>query len=91
MPDDKDLYGPGSPYLHPRQFLTKFPSVTVTEEVCTKFRNGRAVNLPDYSDSKFVRVFASQTLLIGVARRIAGTLFHPEVVLYGSNEKLPDL
>ena len=30
----------------------------------------------------FVRVFADQTHLIAIARRIAGTLFHPKVVLF---------
>jgi hypothetical protein len=91
MPHTDDLYGPGSPFLHPRKILEEFPAVTVSPEVCTAFRNGRAVNLPDYSDSQFVRVFWSQLGLLGVAERIAGTLFRPKVVLYGSNEKLPDL
>jgi len=35
-------------------------------------------------------VFANRDLLLAVAQRIAGTLFQPKIVLYGSNEPLPD-
>jgi hypothetical protein len=91
MPSEDDLYGPGSPYIHPRKILTHMPAVTVTAEVCTALRNGRSVNLPEYSDARFVRVFWSQEGLLGVAERVAGTLFKPKTILYGSNEKLPEL
>ena len=84
-----DLYGPGSPYIHPRQLLSHIPSVTVTPEIVTAFRNGRSVNLPEYSDAPLVKVFYSQKGLLGIARRVAGTLFKPETVLFGSNEPLP--
>jgi len=80
---------PVSPYLHPRQILARFPSVTATPEVVTAIRNGRSVNLPEFSDAPLVKVFANQNLLLAVAQRIAGTLFKPHVVLYGSNEPLP--
>ena len=80
---------PGSPYLHPRQILTRFPSVTVTAEAVAAIRNGRSVNLPEFSDAPLVKVFANQYLLIAVMQRIAATLFRPRVVLYGSNESLP--
>jgi hypothetical protein len=33
-----------------------------------------------------VKVFQGQTELIAVASRVAGTLFHAKVVLFGSNE-----
>jgi hypothetical protein len=36
-----------------------------------------------------VKVFANQQLLVAVVQRIAGTLFQPRVVLFGSNEPLP--
>ena len=80
---------PITPYLHPRQILTAFPSVTATPEVVTAIRNGRSVNLPDYSDAPLVKVFANQQLLIAVMHRIAGTLFQSKAVLYGNNEPLP--
>jgi len=41
------------------------------------------------SDAPFVKVYMSQRQLLAVCQRIAGTLFRPKVVLYGSNEALP--
>ena len=78
-----------SPYLHPRQILARFPSVTASSDVITAIRNGRSVNLPEFSDAPMVKVFADQRLLVAVVQRIAGTLFRPRVVLFGSNEPLP--
>jgi hypothetical protein len=89
--DKEDIYPPNGPFIHPRNLLTHMPAVTVTAEVCTALRNGRSVNLPEYSDARFVRVFWSQEGLLGVAERVAGTLFKPKTILYGSNEKLPEL
>ena len=79
-----------SPYLHPRRILSGMPSVTVAPEVAAAIRNGRPVNLPEFSTAPLVKVFANRDLLLAVAQRIAGTLFQPKVVLYGSNEPLPD-
>ena len=67
--------------VHPRRVLPAIPSVTATEEDVGKIRHGRTVNLPEMSRSKWVKVFASQTELICLASRVAGTLFHPKVVL----------
>jgi hypothetical protein len=39
------------------------------------------VNLPDFSRAKQVKVFYGQSELIAVATRVAGTLFHPKIVL----------
>lgn len=80
---------PVSPYLHPRQVLARLPSVTAASEVVAAIRNGRSVNLPEFSNAPLVKVFADQQLLIAIAQRIAGTLFQPRVVLFGSNEPLP--
>ena len=73
-------------FIHPRRLMPEIPSVTVTDEVAGYIRNGRAVNLAELSDSKFVKVFQGQRDLIAVASRVAGTLFHAKVVLFGSNE-----
>jgi len=78
-----------SPYLHPRQVLASLPSVTVSEQTVAAIRNGRSVNLPEFSDAPLVKVFANQQLLIAVAQRLAGTLFQPRVVLFSGNESLP--
>jgi len=80
---------PSSPYLHPRQILTLFPSVTASPQSVAAIRNGRSINLPEFSDAPLVKVFGGQQLLVAVAQRIAGTLFQPRVVLFGSNELLP--
>lgn len=67
--------------IHPRRVLPQIPSVTATDEAVGKIRHGRAVNLPEMSRSPWVKVFAGQSDLICLASRVAGTLFHPKVVL----------
>jgi len=75
--------------IHPRRLLPEMPSVTVTDEVAGYIRNGRAVNLLELSDAKLVKVFVNQRELLAIASRVAGTLFHSKVVLYGNNEMMP--
>ena len=67
--------------VHPRRVLPEIPSVTATEEDVGKIRHGRTVNLPEMSRSRWVKVFAGQSELVCLASRVAGTLFHPKVVL----------
>ena len=69
--------------IHPRRLLPEIPSVTADEEAIGKIRHGRTVNLPEMSGSRYVKVFAGQSELICIASRVAGTLFHPKVVLLG--------
>lgn len=71
----------GEMFIHPRELLPEFPSVTVNEEAAALIRNGRAVNLPEVSQARQVKVFVGQRELIAIATRIAGTLFHPRIVL----------
>ena len=68
-------------FVHPRRLLPDFPAVTATDESAAKIRHGHAVNLPEMSRARQVKVFAGQSELIAIAKRVAGTLFHPEVVL----------
>ena len=68
-------------FVHPRRLLPDFPSVTADEENVAKIRHGRAVNLPELSRARLVKVFQGQSDLIAIATRVAGTLFHPKVVL----------
>jgi tRNA pseudouridine55 synthase len=68
-------------FIHPRRLLPQLPSVTASDEVAAHIRHGRAVNLPELSQAKQVKVFAGQRELIAIATRIAGTLFHPRIVL----------
>jgi len=73
----------GELLVHPRRVLPELPSVTADDEALGKIRHGRSLNLPEVSRSKFVKVFAGQSELICIASRVAGTLFHPKVVLLG--------
>jgi tRNA pseudouridine55 synthase len=66
---------------HPRMLLPEMPSVTVDELTAGRLRNGMQANLPEYSAAGMVKVFTSPTELLGVAKRIAGTLMQPIVVL----------
>ena len=67
--------------VHPRKLLPEMPSITATDEIAAYVRSGRAVNLPDFSRAKQVKVFYGQSELIAIATRVAGTLFHPKIVL----------
>jgi tRNA pseudouridine55 synthase len=67
--------------MHPRRVLPGIPCVTADEDTVGKIRHGRSVNLADFSRSKWVKVFAGQSELICLASRVAGSLFHPKVVL----------
>ena len=68
-------------FIHPRKLLPQLPSVTANEEMASRVRSGRTVNLPELSRAKQVKVFCGQRELIAIATRIAGTLFHPKIVL----------
>jgi len=69
--------------LHPRRILTQLPAVTINDETAGLIANGRAINLPEFSPSRQVKVFLGQDQLIAIANRVAGTLFQPKVVLRG--------
>ncbi len=66
---------------HPRTLLPELPAVTVDEQTAGRLRNGMQVNLPEYSQVPLVKVFTSPTDLLGIARRVAGTLMQPHVIL----------
>lgn len=72
---------PEAGFVHPRKLLPSMPSVTATDEVAGRIRHGQPVNLPDVSRSPHVKVFQGQRDLIAIATRVAGTLFHPKIVL----------
>jgi tRNA pseudouridine55 synthase len=76
-------------FIHPRKLLPQFPCVTANEETIAYIRNGRAVNLPEFSASRMVKVFCGQRELVAIAKRVAGTLFHPEIVLAASEARRP--
>jgi tRNA pseudouridine55 synthase len=71
-------------FVHPRKLLPSLPSVTADEMAVAQIRNGRTVNLPELSRARQIKVFSGQHDLIAIATRVAGTLFHPKIVLCGS-------
>ncbi|HZQ94682.1 MAG TPA: tRNA pseudouridine(55) synthase TruB [Candidatus Sulfotelmatobacter sp.] len=71
-------------FVHPRKILSQFPSVAVDDATAARIRSGRTVNLSDLSRARYVKVFIGQAELIAIATRVAGTLFHPKIVLCGS-------
>ncbi|MGA9671719.1 MAG: tRNA pseudouridine(55) synthase TruB [Terracidiphilus sp.] len=67
--------------VHPRELLPEMPSVTGDAQVLGRLRNGAQANLPEFSQAELVKVFAGQRELVGIAKRVAGTLFQPVVVM----------
>jgi len=67
--------------VHPRTLLPELPSVSGDEQSLGRLRNGAQANLPEFSNASLVKVFAGQRELVAIAKRIAGTLFQPVVVM----------
>jgi len=67
--------------VHPRTLLPEMPAVTGDIMALGRLRNGAQANLPEFSAVPMVKVFARPRELVGIARRVAGTLFQPVVVL----------
>jgi tRNA pseudouridine55 synthase len=67
--------------VHPRTLLPEMPSVTGDAAALGRLRNGAQANLPEFSHAAMVKVFAGQRELVGIAKRVAGTLFQPVVVM----------
>jgi tRNA pseudouridine55 synthase len=67
--------------VHPRLLLPEMPSVTADSTALGRLRNGAQANLPEFSSAPLVKVFAGPRELAGIAKRVAGTLFQPVVVM----------
>lgn len=67
--------------VHPRTLLPEMPAVTGDSVALGKLRNGAQANLPEFSAAPMVKVFAGPRDLVAIARRVAGTLFQPVVVM----------
>jgi len=66
---------------HPRSMLAEMPSVTVDDQAAGRLRNGMQVNLPEFSNAPLIKVFTGPAELLAIAKRIAGTLTQPIVVI----------
>jgi tRNA pseudouridine55 synthase len=67
--------------IHPRILLPEMPAVTGDDLALGRLGNGAQANLPEFSAAPLVKVFAGPRELVGIARRVAGTLFQPVVVM----------
>lgn len=67
--------------IHPRNLLPEMPAVTGDAHALSRFRNGAQANLPEFSQASMVKVFAGQREMFGLAKRVAGTLFQPVLVM----------
>jgi tRNA pseudouridine55 synthase len=73
--------GIGAALIHPRLLLPEMPAVSGDTMALGKLRNGAQANLAEFSDAEQVKVFAGQRELVAIAKRIAGTLFQPLIVM----------
>jgi tRNA pseudouridine55 synthase len=67
--------------VHPRALLLEMPSVTADPVALGRLRNGAQANLPEFTAAPLVKVFAGPRELMGIAKRVAGTLFQPVAVM----------
>ena len=67
--------------VHPRSLLPEMPAVTADAMALGRLRNGLQANLPEFSQASLVKFFAGPRDLAGIARRVAGTLFQPVLVI----------
>lgn len=67
--------------VHPRTLLPEMPSVTADMTALGRLRNGAQANLPEFSTAPLVKVFSGPRELAGIAKRVAGTLFQPVLVM----------
>lgn len=67
--------------VHPRALLPEMPAVTGDPVALGRLRNGAQANLPEFTGAAMVKVFAGPRDLAAIAKRVAGTLFQPVVVM----------
>jgi tRNA pseudouridine55 synthase len=67
--------------LHARTLLPEMPSVTIDAETAGRIRNGMQVNVPEFSSAPLIKVFEGPRDLLCIAKRVAGSLVQPIVVM----------
>jgi tRNA pseudouridine55 synthase len=67
--------------LHARTLLPEMPSVTINAETAGRIRNGMQVNVPEFSQAPLIKIFEGPRDLLAIARRVAGSLVQPIVVM----------
>ncbi len=71
----------GEALVPARDLLPELPGVVAPLEAMAKMMNGQPANLPEFSRAVRVRVFTPEGKLLAIARRVAGSLFQPQIVL----------
>jgi tRNA pseudouridine55 synthase len=66
--------------LDARKVLRQMDSVILRSEDTERIRHGNSCNLPAFGAAEYAKVFDGPDL-IAIAKRVAGTLFQPKVVL----------
>ncbi|HEY7856118.1 MAG TPA: tRNA pseudouridine(55) synthase TruB [Terriglobales bacterium] len=66
------------------RLLPEFPAVFAPAEAAGYLLQGRAANLGEFSQAPLVRVFTHDQRLLAIARRLAGSLFQPQIVFPGA-------
>jgi tRNA pseudouridine55 synthase len=67
--------------LHARTLLPEMPAVTIDAETAGRIRNGMQVNVPEFSSAPLIKIFEGPRDLLAIARRVAGSLVQPVVVM----------
>jgi tRNA pseudouridine55 synthase len=67
--------------VHPRTLLPELPAVAADRVALGRLRNGAQANLPEFSQAPVVKVFEGQRDIVAIAKRVAGTLFQPLIVI----------
>ena len=67
--------------LHARTLLPEMPSVTIDTETAGRIRNGMQVNVAEFSTAPLIKIFEGPRDLLAIARRVAGSLVQPIVVM----------
>jgi tRNA pseudouridine55 synthase len=67
--------------VHPRRMLPELPAVTVDDATAGKLRNGMQANVPEFTQAPLLKVFVGSSDLMAIAKRVAGTLVQPVVVM----------
>jgi tRNA pseudouridine55 synthase len=63
--------------------LPEMPAVVATPEAAARLLHGQDANLAEFSGAPLVRAFNDDGQMLAVAKRMAGSLFHPQIVLAG--------
>lgn len=85
VPLDQVAAGNPAGWVRAQALLPEFPNVVAPAEAAGRLLQGRAANLAEFSRAERVKVFTpapghADPILIAIGRRLAGSLFQPQLV-----------